>query len=209
MKVLHYVMICSELTGDGEVHVYTTAQAALEHYDDCVQPILQICHNNEIEIDGDIATEYIYGSNRRAHRFNAGEHDALDVVIGETNVYYEIGEVTVQDDVTAYVAQFSQWVDESDVTFCTPDEAAKKYEELVKECIENAEVYDGIRIDRKDKPTWDNSEGMTLFSEENDGLTQDAYFGHDDPTFTIRLGSFGLTEPKEGLYSNMFTNPTV
>jgi len=209
MKVLHYVIICSHLTGDSSVHVYPTAQAAQEHFDNCVQPLLQICRNNEIEIDGDIVTEYNYGQQRRAYRFNSGEHDALDEVIGECNWYYEIGMVNVQDDVTAYVAQFSEWVDESDVTFCTETEAVQKYEELVKECIENAAVYSRYTIDRKDKITWENGEGMTLFSEETNGLSTDAYFGYTDPTFTIRKGSFGSAETKEGLFADMFINPRL
>lgn len=194
-------MICSELTGDSSVHVYPTEQAALEHFDDCVQPILQICLKNNIELDGDAVTEY-HHSKGRAFRFNAGIHEALDEINGEANMYYKLGRVTgVDDDVTHYLAQFSQWVDESTVDFYNEKDTNHLYESLVQEGIDDAAHYDGIVIERHDK--------NNAFAETTDGVSTEVYFGVSEPTMTIRKGTFGLPEPKDGLFANMFTTPLL
>ena len=213
MKTLHYILIARHLTGDSEVLFFPTAEKAADHYDGLVKPITTLCVSEHLDED------VFYKCNTDSKgvivgwRFNSGENDALDELLSDDcNHYYELGQVEVDDDVTHYVVQFSEWVDDTDIRFYNERQALQSLTELVNEGIQMCEDYEGHKIDRADCSTWNNSEGMTLFSETSNTHLIDVYFGYGDTTSTVRFGNihFYLDEPtREGLYADMFVEPKI
>lgn len=190
-------MVCEQLTGDSWVMFYQTPELAEKAFNNLVQPLIEVCKSNGYDVeDSDVCYTFV---GKQAWRFNAQELDALDELIGETNVYYEWGSVTVNDDVTHYFAEFSEWVDEGTITFHTAEEAKIKYNDAIDNTLIAANER-GHEINRYDQSTWENEEGMTLFSEPIDTSVNysDAYFGYElDPTFTFRCGEIDVMDKKE------------
>lgn len=193
-KQLNYVMVAEQLTGDSRVMFFTTPELAKKAFDDLTQPLISVCMDTYY--DTDEQDVFYYTKEGKGVRFNSGELEELDELIGDTNVYYEWGTVDVTDDVTHYVAQFSEWVDESDIDFYNKDTAVIRHKSLIDEGLQVAEDHHGYIIDRNDQSTWENAERGTIFSEDVHTSPNhiDTFFGYSDVYYTIRSGEIKIEE---------------
>ena len=196
-KQLNYLMVVEQLTGDSRVMFFATPELAKLAFERQIQPLIEVCKSNGYDTEeNDVCYQTKEG---KGWRFNSQFLDALDELIGDTDVYYEWDSVTVPDDVTHYVAEFSEWVDEGSITFHTAEEAKIKYNDNIDTQIVAAN-QSGHNINRYDQSTWQNEEGMTLYSEPIDTSVNysDAFFGcFVDPYFTYRCGEIDVMDIKE------------
>ena len=182
MKLIHYVLIAKTLTGDSEVKFFDKEFKAKEYFRERTEPLLAICREEGLEED-DV---YYEGENRQSWRFNAGESEALDAELGECNTYIAWATVEVNDDVTHYFAEYSDWVDDSSITFYNETDARIFYESSVMDALDTAE-YQDVYIDRADTKTW-QVDGQPTYFTENETKTE-AFFGFDsDMYWTVVLG---------------------
>jgi hypothetical protein len=186
MKTLHYVLVGRHLTGDSEIQFFHTRKEAVRFFKAQTSPLLEICYTNKLEED----EVYSFNEDKSAVRFDSGYDDELDSLLGECNHYFYLGATNVEDDVTHYVADFSEWVDESTVEFFNEQRAKEVWNERVDREIQNASEYEGADINREDESTWETEDGMTLFQEtHHSDMYSDAYFGAaEDLTWTFRVG---------------------
>lgn len=183
MRVLHFVLNAKHLTGDSEVVFFPSRLRAERYFNSKVSPLLEICERNDLEED----EVYSFGQTTDIVRFDSGYDDELDAALGEVNQYFYLGQAEVEDDVTHYVAEFSEWVDESTIEFFNEQKAKEVWNDKIDNEI-NATPYH--KIDRNDDSTWEDEGGMTLFLETDySDIYSDAYFGtSSDLTFTYRIG---------------------
>jgi hypothetical protein len=186
MKQLHFVLIAKHLTGDSEVQFFETRKEAVRCFKGLTKPLLDICVKNELEED----EAFSFGQERDCVRFDSGYDEDLDKALGECNHYYRLGMVEVNEDVTHYVADFSEWVDESVIDFFTEEKAKEVWNDKIDEEIALASQYQGVEISRYHQDTWEDKSGMTLYQETHySDMYSDAYFGHStDMTWTFRIG---------------------
>jgi hypothetical protein len=186
MKLLNFVMVAKHLTGDSEVYFFPTKEEARTFYNNRVKPLLDICMKNELEED----EAYSFGQTKDCVRFDCGYDEELDAMLNECNHYYRVDSVEVPENVTHYVADFSEWVDESVIEFHTEQQAKEVWNDKIDEEIRLASEYHGIEISRHHQETWEDKSGMTLFQEKHySDMYSDAYFGHSmDMTWTFRIG---------------------
>ena len=187
MKQLHYVLIVIHLPSDSEVYFFPTREQADAFFKSQVEHLLKVCIDNELE-ENEV---YSYGQTKNTIRFDSGYDEDLDSFLGECNHYYHVDSIEVADDVNFFVAEFSEWVDESTIKFYNKETAIVKYNDMVDDCIKDMNLYrrNGYAINRYDNTTWDD-EDETMFREINnadDGST-DAFFGYTDVYFTLRIG---------------------
>lgn len=196
-KQLNYLMVAEQLTGDSRVMFFATPELAKAAFDNLTQPLIKVCEDNYYDTEEEDV--FYYTKEGKGVRFNSGELEELDELIGDTNVYYEWGTVDVADDVTHYVAQFSEWVDESDIDFYTKDTAVIRQNSLIDEGLQIAEDHHGYTIDRQDKTTWECEENGTIFSEDVDASVNytDVFFGYTDVYYTIRCGEITIEKGAE------------
>ena len=195
-KQLNYLMVAEQLTGDSRVMFFTTPELAKQGFDNITQPLIKIWADMGCNPHYDDDDVFYSVKDGKGIRFNSGQLEELDELIGHTNVYYEWGTVDVADDVTHYVAQFSEWVDESDIDFYTKDTAVIRHNSLIDEGLQIAEDHHGYIIDRNDQSTWENAERGTLFSEDVHTSPNhiDTFFGYSDVYYTIRRGEIKIEE---------------
>jgi len=191
MKQLHYVLIAKHLPSDSEVSFFPTREQADAFFNSHVEPLLKVCIDNELEQD----EVYSYGQTKNIIRFDSGYDVELDGLLGECNHYYHVDSVEVADDVNYFVAELSEWVDESTIEFCNKQNAIIKYNTMVDDNLMMLNDYrrDENSVNRYDNSTWDDENG-TIFSEidnADDGST-DAFFGYTDVYFTIRIGEIRM-----------------
>jgi hypothetical protein len=191
MKQLHYVLIAKHLPSDGEAHFFPTREQADAFFNSHVEPLLKVCIDNELEED----EAYSYGQTKNIIRFDSGYDEELDGLLGECNHYYYVNSVEVTDDVNYFVAELSEWVDESTIEFCNKQNAIIKYNDMVDDNLMMLNDYrrDENSVNRYDNSTWEDENG-TIFSEidnADDGST-DAFFGYTDVYFTIRIGEIRM-----------------
>ena len=117
MKTLHYVMITKHLTGDSEVLFFNSSAKARDYFIAVTNPLLKVCLDEQLVEDKVYYPTLDAKGNVKMWRFNGGENNALDELIGGINHCYQIGSAKVNDDVTHYVADFSEYVDESTISF--------------------------------------------------------------------------------------------
>ena len=191
MKQLHYVLIAKHLPSDSEVSFFPTREQADAFFNSHVEPLLKVCIDNELEED----EVYSYGQTKNIIRFDSGYDVELDGLLGECNHYYHVDSVEVADDVNYFVAELSEWVDESTIEFFNKQNAIIKYSTMVDDnllLLNDYRMYeDGVN--RYDNTTWDDENG-TIFSEidnADDGST-DAFFGYTDVYFTIRISEIRM-----------------
>lgn len=196
-KQLNYLLIAEGLTGDSKVYFYATPELAEKAFKIQTEPLIKAC------IDGgaDEEEENVFYSLKdgKAWRFNTGELDELDKLLNECNLYIEWGIATVDNDVTHYIAEFSEWVDESTISFYTKDTSTIRYNDLIDEGITIAAEHHDIHINRYDQSTWVH-EGNTVFSEPIDTSVNhtDVFFGYNQDTYyTIRCGEIDVMDKKE------------
>jgi hypothetical protein len=150
--------------------------------------LLKVCLDEQLVEDEVYYPTLDAKGNVKMWRFNGGENVALDELIGGVNHCYQIGSAKVNDDVTHYVADFSEYVDESTISFWNEQSATEHYNDLIDNELEMANDR-GHGIDRYDQTTWNNEEGMTLFQESIGKPYGECYFGWClQPTNTIRCG---------------------
>jgi hypothetical protein len=191
MKNLHYVLIAKHLPSDSEVSFFPTREQADAFFNSHVEPLLKVCIDNELEED----EVYSYGQTKNIIRFDSGYDEDLDSLLGECNHYYYVNSVEVADDVNYFVAELSEWVDESTIEFCNKQNAIIKYNDIVDDNLMmlNDSRRDEAFVLRYDNNTWEDENG-TMFSEidnADDGST-DAFFGYTDVYFIIRIGEIRM-----------------
>ena len=175
-------MVATHLPSDSELIFFKTVEEAKAEFKKRTQELFEL-DGLEEDIDYSIEDEY-------AVRFNSGENEELSALLEDVNHYFKVGTQDVQDDCEYYIAEFSEWVDESSIEFFNKEQAIIKYNDMVDDnlmMMNDSRMYeDGVN--RYDNNTWEDENG-TIFSEidnADDGST-DAFFGHNDVYFTIRI----------------------
>lgn len=193
MRELHYVLIAKHLPSDSEVSFFPTREQADTFFNSHVEPLLKVCIDNELEED----EAYSFGQTKNIVRFDSGYDEDLDMLLGECNHYYYVNSVKVDDDANYFVAEFSEWVDESTIEFFNKKNAIVKYNDMVDDTLKimNDSRRDDEGVNRYDNSTWDDDDG-TLFSEIDNGEdgSTDAFFGFTDVYFTYRIGEIKINQ---------------
>jgi len=194
MKLVHYVLIAQQLTGDSEILFFPTQTDAMNKYRELTDPLLSICLTKNLEHEDVFDYNYNDGGQPHTSRFNSGHDEDLDNLLGENNTYYEVTTLQIPDDATHYVCLFSEYVDESSVVFFNKADAIKHYNNMVDNDIEAADDFAEYGIKRYDQSTWEQTGTQTLFSEDHKSTHTDAFFGYDDVYWTNRIGSINNTD---------------
>ena len=188
MKQLHYVLIAKHLPSDSEVSFFPTREQADAFFNSCVEPLIKVCIDNELEED----EAYSYGQTKNIVRFDSGYDEELDGLLSECNHYYYVNSVEVADDVNTFIAEFSEWVDESTIEFFNKETAIIKYNDMVDDTLQIMNDSHRYGVNRYDNTTWDGDNG-TLFSEiDNEDGSTDAFFGFTEVYFTNRIGEIRM-----------------
>jgi hypothetical protein len=180
-KQIHYLIIATHLPSDSEVLFFPTVEEAKAEFKKRTQEFFAI-EGLEKDCDYWIEDEY-------AVRFNSGNNEELGAILGEVDHYFKVGTQDVTDDCEYYVADFSEYVDESSITFFNRGASVNAYNDMVNSAL----AIEG-GVNRYDQSTWESDNG-TLFmeSDNNDGST-DAFFGMNDVYWTYRIGKILLTK---------------
>lgn len=186
-KQIHYLMVATHLPSDSELHFFKTREEAQAEFQKRTQPLLAI---EGLEEDDD------YYTTDNGIRFYSGNNEELSAELGDVDHYFEVNTVEVDDDVECYVADFSEWVDESVIKFYSKQDAIKVYNDNVDGSIEvHNEMCCGEPVNRQNQNTWESEEEGTMFMEtDNEDGSTDAFFGFSDVYFTYRLGKISLTK---------------
>jgi hypothetical protein len=181
MKHIHYIIIATHLSGDGEVKFFPTRETADKEFESIVRPLITFCEANKLSDD-------VWSKTNDGYLFNGSENEELDIVLEHTdNTYYGIKTVEVADDVDYYLAEFEENVDESTVHLLTHEAALIHYTKLV---THNLEICNSSSkwndVDRFNPSTWDDEEYGSLFKEDDN--LNNAWFGYEDFYFTYRYG---------------------
>lgn len=187
-KQINYLLIAEELTGDSTVKFFPTPELAEKAFKKHTNPLIQTC----IDAGADENNEDVFYSLKdgKAYRFNYGILDELDDQLNECNQYVEWNTITVNNDVTHYIAQFSEWVDDSSINFYPQQTSIISLHSLINEQISIAKEHHNITIDPQNSKTWKNTEGQTLYLESTDFVKNQAniFFGYSDVYLTIQHG---------------------
>jgi len=189
MKKLFVLMSVTELTGDSTVKFFTTKEARDVAFFNIVQPLREICWAESMEEDEQYFEEFNEATGELTGiRFNTGENDVLDEALPfqDVNNYFERRDIEVNNNITHYVAQFSQHVDESTIQFFTQEQAEQEYEAHVNALLNIAKDHYSKTINRNKPSTWTDESIGTMFDEDKDAKI--AYFGLGDPTETVAMG---------------------
>jgi hypothetical protein len=188
MKILHFVLTAQHLTGDSEVVFFPNRLKAEHYFQGKVAPLLEICERNELE-EGEA---FSFGQTKNIVRFDSGYDDELDAALNECNHYYYLGQIEVENDVDTYIAEFSEWVDESTIEFHKKADAVIKYNDMVDESIVMLNNKD-FQVNRYNNTTWETEDAGTVFMEtDNDDGSTDAFFGYTDMYYTYRIGKIEM-----------------
>lgn len=182
-KFVHYLLIARALPKDSEVLFFETIEEAYDMFRKLTQPLLSI---NGLQ-DG---IDY-YEEDDWCIRFNAGENEELSANLDYQDQYFHVGTQDVDIECTHYIAEFSEYTDESNINFFTKERAITAYNDLVDDGIQIQHTRRNQEpINRYDQTTWEDEKIGTLFSEtdNNDGST-DAFFGYDDMYWIYRIGA--------------------
>ncbi len=181
-KQIHYLIIARHLPSDSEVLFFKTVEEAKAEFQKRTQPLFAV---DKLEEDNDYWIE-----DEWAVRFNSGGNQLLSDELGEVDHYFKVGTQDVEDDCDCYVADFSEYVDESMIKFFNRENAVVNYNDMV----ESALAIEG-KVNRYDQSTWENDDYGTLFTEsDNDDGSTDAFFGMHDVYWTYRIGKVILTK---------------
>ena len=194
MKLVHYVLIAQQLTGDSEILFFPTPTQAMDKYRELTDPLLSICLTKNLEDEDVFDYNYNDGGQPHTSRFNSGHDEDLDNLLGENDTYYEVTTLQIPDDATHYVCLFSEYDDESSVVFFNKADAIKNYNNMVDNDIEVADDVTAYGIKRYDQSTWEQEGTQTLFSETHKEGYTEAFFGYDDVYWTHRIGSINNTD---------------
>jgi len=180
-KLIHYLMVATHLPSDSELIFFKTVEEAKAEFKKRTQGLFAL-DGLEEDIDYSIEDEY-------AVRFNSGENEELSAILGDVNHYFKVGTQDVEDDCEYYIADFSEHVDESKLTFYNKQDAVITYNDMVDDALAiNGEV------NRYDQSTWEDEDDVIIFSETDNGDgSTDAFFGISDVYWTYRIGKINLT----------------
>ena len=180
-KLIHYLMVATHLPSDSELIFFKTVEEAKAEFKKRTQELNEL-DGLEEDIDYSIEDEY-------AVRFNSGENEELSAILGDVNHYFKVGTQDVEDDCEYYIADFSEHVDESKLTFYNKQDAVITYNDMVDDALAiNGEV------NRYDQSTWEDEDDVIIFSETDNGDgSTDAFFGISDVYWTYRIGKINLT----------------
>lgn len=151
-KQIHYLLIATHLPSDSEILFFKTVDEAKAEFKKRTQELFAV---DGLEEDNDYWME-----DEWAVRFNSGNNEELGAMLEEVDRYFKVGTQDVEDDCDFYVADFSEYVDESRITFFNRENAVIAYNDLV----ESALAIEGD-VNRYDQTTWEDESGVTLFSE--------------------------------------------
>ena len=180
-KLVHYLMVATHLPSDSELIFFKTTEEAKAEFKKRTQELFEL-DGLEEDIDYSIEDEY-------AVRFNSGGNEELSALLEDVNHYFKVGTQDVEDDCEYYVADFSEYVDESKVTFFNRENAVITYNDMVDDAL-----VDNKDVNRYDNTTWEDDDEVTLFSETDNGDgSTDAFFGILDVYWTYRIGKINLT----------------
>ena len=155
-KQIHYLIIATHLPSDSKVLFFKTVDEAKAEFKKRTQDLFAV---DGLEEDNDYWME-----DEWAVRFNSGNNEELGAILEEVDHYFKVGTQDVEDDCDFYVADFSEYVDESCITFFNRENAVIAYNDMV----ESALAIEGD-VNRYDQTTWEDESGVTLFSEtDND-----------------------------------------
>ena len=178
MKKVIYLIITRELTGDSEVLFFPNVEKGVKEFQRQIAPMLEACLANNISSDE-------YDVSAFDARFNGCVHDDLDGAIGiNSNINFELLVAEVNDNVTHYLVDFSDYVNESRIEFFPEASAKITYDITVKEILDDSRTG----IDRLDKSTWEGENGELLFKENKKKTEAFFGFGDNNSFNTIRLG---------------------
>ena len=181
-KQIHYLLIATHLPSDSKVLFFKTVDEAKAEFKKRTQELFAV---DGLEEDNDYWME-----DEWAVRFNSGNNEELGAILEEVDHYFKVGTQDVEDDCDFYVTDFSEYVDESRITFFNRENAVIAYNDMV----ESALAIEGD-VNRYDQTTWEDESGVTLFSEtDNDDGSTDAFFGMNDIYWTYRIGKVILTK---------------
>ena len=181
-KQIHYLLIATHLPSDSKVLFFKTVDEAKAEFKKRTQDLFAV---DGLEEDNDYWME-----DEWAVRFNSGNNEELGAILEEVDHYFKVGTQDVEDDCDFYVTDFSEYVDESRITFFNRENAVIAYNDLV----ESALAIEGD-VNRYDQTTWEDESGVTLFSEtDNDDGSTDSFFGMNDIYWTYRIGKVILTK---------------
>ena len=180
-KQIHYLIIATHLPSDSELIFFKTVEEAKAEFKKRTQELFEL-DGLEEDIDYSIEDEY-------AVRFNSGENEELSALLEDVNHYFKVGTQDVEDDCEYYIADFSEHVDESKLTFFNRDMAVIVYNDMVDDALAIES-----EVNRYDQSTWEDEAGVILFSEiDNADGSTDAFFGILDIYWTYRIGKINLT----------------
>lgn len=187
-KFVHYLLIARALPKDSEVLFFQTVEEAKNEFHKRVNELFELDDNLENGVHYDRIDAY-------AIRFHAGEHEELSAQLDYQDQYFHVGTQDVDIDCTHYVAEFSEYTDESNINFFTKEKATIAYNDLVDDGIQIQHTHKRNQepVNRYDQTTWEDEKIGTLFSEtdNNDGST-DAFFGYDDNYWVYRIGAINF-----------------
>ena len=129
-KTIFYIIIARHLTGDSEVLFFNNSDERNEKFIELTHPLISYCM--EHNLDEDVMETTDNGFEPVAYRFNCGENTKLDRMLKENTTWFAKGERVINNDCTHYVAEFSEWVDETTIKFFTEKEAQTYYEDMVE-----------------------------------------------------------------------------
>lgn len=185
VKQINYVLIAEGLTGDSEVLFFPTPELAKAKFDELVNPFKSIIKDlSEDEIE-----ELIFSDDVHRIRIYTGVNEQADALLNDCDRFITWESIYIDEYATHYIAELSEWVDESNISFYPKDIAIIKYNDLIDESIQIAKDHHGIEINRYDQSTWQTENG-TVFTEAIDTTINhsDAFFGYSDVYYTYRIG---------------------
>jgi hypothetical protein len=176
MKYLYGVLISNSLTGDSQVIFTPSLDKAKEHFHELINPLLEICEN---ELN---PSEYEF--NEFSFQFEAAVNEKL----GDTEMRYSYFHYEVNDDITHYLAVFTENVFNSWLEFHTEENCINRYNQLVETDISyiNNTIGDAW-VTRDNKSSWTDEEGNELFSELTENEKTEASFTYEDSFYTYRV----------------------
>jgi hypothetical protein len=180
-KQIHYLIIATHLPSDSEVLFFPTVEEAKAEFKKRTQEFFAI---EGLEEDCDYWME-----DEWAVRFNSGNNEELGAILGEVDHYFKVGTQDVEDDCECYIADFSEYVDESTIKFFNKESAVINYNDMV----ESALAIEG-GVNRYDQSTWESDNGTLFMESDNADGSTDAFFGMNDVYWTYRIGKIDLTK---------------
>lgn len=195
-KQINYLLIARELTGDSELLFFDTLEQAKAEYSERTQEIFNSDETLEEGVDFEYDTHWkLLRGQDEAITFKGSDSEKLSALLNYIDHYFLVGCQEVEDDCTHYLADFSEHLDLSHVTFFNKEDAFTQYNKLVEDGIKMQNDYsrNTDNVLRDDKSTWEDDKFGTLFGEGvNDDGSTEAFFGFSDVYWIYRVGEIKI-----------------